>query len=585
MVRNDQYSDDGEVDITNDRAMLFQTGSTAGGYRLSSVELDMTIGNSGGTYPTYTVKLYTNGGGGPTTELATFAIPPSLSTGLNRFTMPGGYLLAPDTWYAIAFEVSDSTGANIQAQVDMTNAVDETGEDGWLIGNGYFHKDRTDTSWTADQTRTPRFRVNGYTDTTPPTVRSAEVFFNVLTITFNEALDEDSVPSLDSFQVNGVPAAPETVSFPIALDGPGTPATDTEATPPSAVDVSGNTVTLTLPRAVKHGTPVTVSYTPPAANPLRDSPGNPVIQFENLPVTNSTPRIEEGVIYEAVPPEGMYRVEHRVVRDANGHCYREELRDHGPWGYLWQRSPSYGQSDEACRKAAWHAYQASMGEELTPTNSDDFPTGQAPGLVAPRCPSGWVGSTGFGQQWCAHPDLVEALSPERAFEFVRRGLRASDATSTNRGRYVAWHSFMDSPKLCDEGYVIGFPDGGNGAAGCVPEEDLVSCSSGNEAGISGRLCLPPLQKDYVDLDVQGRANPTVRENSTESYTNDNPNDRSTQEYGAPGCWSSEWSDAKGGWVCTDTEERPEPRPAKVCEKDEHGNLRYGPNGPICRYPS
>ena len=332
--------------------------------------------------------------------------------------MPGGYLMAPDTWYAIAFEVSDSTGADINGRLGTTNVDDETGETGWLIGNGYFHKAHGGTSWTADQTQTPQFRVWGYTDATAPAVQSAEVFFDTLAITFNEVLDEDSVPSEDAFTVTA--------------DG-----SDVDLRDVNPVSINGSTVTLALASSVGPGTTVTVSYTPPAANPLRDYPGNQVAQFENQAVTNNTPDIETGVIYEA---EGG---DHRVWRDENGHCYRDEWNPGA--GGSWHRSESYGNDDEACRKAAWDAYRASIGQEPLGRDSDDFPTGHPPAPAVPRCPSGWTGYNDDGKQWC-FIDISEAaglvLSPERAREFVRLGLRPSDIDTTNELRQRNYWAFV-----------------------------------------------------------------------------------------------------------------------------------------------
>ena len=95
--------------------------------------------------------------------------------------------------------------------------------------------------------------------------------------------------------------------------------------------------------------------------------------------------------------------------------------------------------------------------------------------------------------------------------------------------------------------MLAYGDGGNGNSGCAPEDELVSCSAGNAAGISGRLCTAPEQNQYVDYDSDGQASPTARENSTVSYSNANPNDRSTREHGAPGCWRSEWDEGQG-WL-------------------------------------
>ncbi len=95
----------------------------------------------------------------------------------------------------------------------------------------------------------------------------ATVFTGELTLTYDEALDEGSVPEKGEFKVS--------------LDG-GT------AQAVSAVAVDGTTVTLTLATPALLGQTVTLTYTVPAANPLRDLFGNPAGALTNHPVTNET---------------------------------------------------------------------------------------------------------------------------------------------------------------------------------------------------------------------------------------------------------------------------------------------------------
>ena len=90
-----------------------------------------------------------------------------------------------------------------------------------------------------------------------------------LTLTFNEALDEDSKPATTAFTV--------TVSGNVrAAD---------------SVDVTGSVVTLTLASAVTSQDTVTVSYAVPAsesAERLRDAVGNAAASFADESVTNDT---------------------------------------------------------------------------------------------------------------------------------------------------------------------------------------------------------------------------------------------------------------------------------------------------------
>ena len=90
-----------------------------------------------------------------------------------------------------------------------------------------------------------------------------------LTLTFDETLDEDSVPAASAFTVKVGGSAVSLAS--------GNP-----------VSVSDNTVTLTLAAAVSAGDALTVSYAKPSSNPLRNAVGA-VRNFADESVTNSTP--------------------------------------------------------------------------------------------------------------------------------------------------------------------------------------------------------------------------------------------------------------------------------------------------------
>ena len=90
--------------------------------------------------------------------------------------------------------------------------------------------------------------------TQPPLLESATAHLKRLTLTFDETLNQNSVPSADAFTVtvNGSEVSLASVE-PVA--------------------VSGNTVTLFLAAAVVSTDAVTVSYTKPSRNPLRGVDG------------------------------------------------------------------------------------------------------------------------------------------------------------------------------------------------------------------------------------------------------------------------------------------------------------------------
>ena len=101
-------------------------------------------------------------------------------------------------------------------------------------------------------------------DTTPPSVSSVSVNGSTLVLTYNENLDEISVPLNTDFKVkvNGIEQE-------VTLN-------------PS---ITGAKVTITLAELVKSGDTVTISYIP-GTNPIKDLAGNKAATLVGLPVTN-----------------------------------------------------------------------------------------------------------------------------------------------------------------------------------------------------------------------------------------------------------------------------------------------------------
>ena len=102
-----------------------------------------------------------------------------------------------------------------------------------------------------------------------PALTGASVDGATLTLTWDEALDEGSVPGTDAFAVTVAGAARGV----------------------TGVSVRGSTAALTLVAAVAAGETVTVGYTVPAgagASPIRDATGNPAAGFPAESVTNAT---------------------------------------------------------------------------------------------------------------------------------------------------------------------------------------------------------------------------------------------------------------------------------------------------------
>ena len=110
----------------------------------------------------------------------------------------------------------------------------------------------------------------------PPTLRSAAALYDVVTLTFSEALDEDSAPGTDAFAIRGVQHAPSVRS----------------------VAISAETVSLTLSGILnKRGSAVySVRYTAPSESPLRQADGtHDVAGFTSALFDSSTPTTKPAV--------------------------------------------------------------------------------------------------------------------------------------------------------------------------------------------------------------------------------------------------------------------------------------------------
>ena len=113
------------------------------------------------------------------------------------------------------------------------------------------------------------FMYDGPEDTTAPAVRLASVDGTKLTLTITEGLDEDSTPAASAFAVTVAGAARS-----LAASDP--------------VSIAGRRVTLTLASAVSPGEAVSLSYTKPAENPLKDRADIAAASFSGRQVTNRT---------------------------------------------------------------------------------------------------------------------------------------------------------------------------------------------------------------------------------------------------------------------------------------------------------
>ena len=154
-----------------------------------------------------------------------------------------------------------------------------------------------------EATGTPR-------ETTPPELSTATVDGAALTLTYDEALDENSEPSSDAFSVTVGGTSR-------AVDG---------------VSVSGDTVTLTLASAVTAADTVTVSYAAPAdtaAPRIQDEADNPAASFSDQDVENNTPPPANTPATGAPTISGTVRVGETLTAETSGIDDADGLRQRG----------------------------------------------------------------------------------------------------------------------------------------------------------------------------------------------------------------------------------------------------------------
>ena len=202
-----------------------------------------------------------------------------------------------------------------------------------------------------EATATPR-------ETTPPELSTATVDGATLTLTYDEALDENSEPSPDAFSVT-VGGTGQ------AVDG---------------VAVEGDTVTLTLASAVTAEETVTVSYAAPAdtaALRIRDLAGNAAASFSDELVTNNTPKPNSPATGQPTIT-GTAQVGETLAADISGIGDDDGLPAESEFDYQWIRND--GSTDANIAGGTDSTYvllAADVGKfikvQVTFTDKNDYP--------------------------------------------------------------------------------------------------------------------------------------------------------------------------------------------------------------------
>ena len=127
-----------EAFSSSDRAQAFTTGSNAGGYTLSSVDLVWAVGETDDA----AVSVCTTAGSGfPTATCTAFTAPGTFAAGTVTFTASPAMTLAKETTYTV---VVDPGGDILNLGNTAVNEEDSGGATGWSIADAYHFKNSSD---------------------------------------------------------------------------------------------------------------------------------------------------------------------------------------------------------------------------------------------------------------------------------------------------------------------------------------------------------------------------------------------------------------------------------------------------------
>ena len=251
----------------HDYGLSFTTGSVTGGYMLTSVQIDFVAGTAA---PTYSVEIYDQSAGLPSSSLGTLNNPTALVDGLNLFEASGtGIELAASTTYWVVVDVATAGTGTIVRDTD-SSGEDAGGAPGWSLADSTNYRANSATTWTGSSSLSVRLSVHGHLRGAP-TLSSTTVNGAKVRLTYDQALDTTSTPAAGDFTVTVAGSAR-------ALAGT------------NPVVVSGKAVTLTLASAVTAGQSVTVSYTP-GTNKIRGANGSDAVALPVRTVVNQTPAV------------------------------------------------------------------------------------------------------------------------------------------------------------------------------------------------------------------------------------------------------------------------------------------------------
>ena len=212
LVSNTGQADSSATNVGNNAwAQSFTTGSNAGGYNLSSIEVSILgLPSTPPTSSQFTVTIWsaTAGTVRPESVLHTLTSPGTFTANaVNTFTAPANTVLAASTTYFV--RLNNTSGRNVTVKRTTSTAEDSGAAAGWSIGNTRYYRSRglTGTSGWSDSNNVFKMAVKGSAvggttnneATGEPTISGANLVGQTQTANKGSIADADGLPLESTF--------------------------------------------------------------------------------------------------------------------------------------------------------------------------------------------------------------------------------------------------------------------------------------------------------------------------------------------------------------------------------------------------
>ena len=172
-VANTGQADAGSVNLSNDIAQAFTTGSNSFGYSLRSVDVRFNAIQSGFSSSDLTASIHAASGGSPGSSLGTLTNPASFPASTSDQTLTftsAGIDLAANTSYFLVIDMSVSRGSS-SLDYTSSDSEDSGGLPGWSISHNYLDRPVASTGgWGNAPNESLQISLDGVSKPRPPRV-------------------------------------------------------------------------------------------------------------------------------------------------------------------------------------------------------------------------------------------------------------------------------------------------------------------------------------------------------------------------------------------------------------------------------